>query len=75
MHISRKIMIILSIFIMGMSAHCSAKLIYDTTGRISFETSDEWYFAPGEGDMMTNHLHSIVLDKDTAIILKQSNFQ
>ncbi len=74
MHISRKIMIILSIFIMGMSSHCSAKLIYDTTGRISFETSDHWFYAPGEGDLMTYHLHSIALNKDTAIILKQSKY-
>ena len=59
---------------MGMSAHCSAKLLYDNTGRITFETSDEWYYAPGEGDTMTYHLHSIVLDKDTAIILKQSKY-
>lgn len=74
MHV-QKIFVILALLFFGITSHCSAKLIYDNTGRISFETSDKWFYAPGEGDMATYHLHSIGLDKDTAIILKQSKYQ
>lgn len=53
---------------------CSAKLIYDNSGRITFETSNDWYYVSMGEDFATLELHSIALDKDTAVTFKQSKF-
>lgn len=74
MHISKVLVITISVLIMGVPSFCSAKLIYDITGRISFETSDAWFYAPGEDDSVTYYLHGVQLDKDTGIGFKQSKF-
>lgn len=70
----KKTLSIFVVLIMFMYSHCLAKQIYDNTGRISFETSDEWFYASGEDDIATYHLHSIALDKDTIISFKQSKY-
>ena len=61
------------IFFMNFSL-CSAKLIYDTSGRISFETSNYWYPVSMGEDAVIMELHSVALDKDTAVTFKQSKF-
>ena len=53
---------------------CSAKLIYDATGRICFETSDSWVCYPVASDSVTYFLHGIALDEDTGIVFKQSKY-
>lgn len=47
-----------------MHSNCLAKLIYDKSGRISFETSDDWYYCSVGFDV---ELLSVGLDKDTIV--------
>ena len=54
-----KTLSIFVVLIMFMYSHCLAKQIYDNTGRISFETSDEWFYASGEDDIATYHLPAL----------------
>lgn len=53
---------------------CSAKLIYDNTGKITFETSNEWYYTSFGEDIATYELHSIALNPYTCVIFKQSKY-
>ena len=69
-----KIFVILLLISLFQISSCLAKLIYDNTGRITFETSNYWYPVSLGEDEMTVELHSISLDKDTAITFKQSKF-
>ena len=62
------------ILIMSSPLDCSAKLIYDNTGRITFETSDDWFYVSVGEDVATMKLHSVALDKDTFVTFKQSKF-
>ncbi len=74
MHV-QKILVLLSILFVGITSHCSAKLIYDSTGRISFETSNDWYVISMGEDPVTLELLSIALDKDTSITFKKSKYK
>ena len=67
--------VLCAILLIGITSHCSAKLIYDSTGRISFETSNKWHIISLGEDPVTLELVSIALDKDTCITFKQSKYE
>ena len=67
----KKFFIAIAIIFFQMSVS-SAKIISDSTGRITFETSNNWYPISVGGDAFTIELQSIALDKDTFVSFKQS---
>ena len=67
----KKIFGFLAVFLI-FSANCSAKIISDSSGRITFETSNNWYPDSVGGDEFTIEVLSIVLDKDTFVTFKKS---
>ena len=53
---------------------CHAKIISDVSGRITFETSNNWYPTSVEENEIFSDLHSIALDKDTGVIFLQCKY-
>lgn len=66
----KKLILLLLLILMPISS-CSAKMIYDNSGHISFETDNQWYYLPMRGDAVTASLLCIGLDKDTFIKFSQ----
>lgn len=54
---------------------CLAKYIYDDTGNICFETSNQWHLSSFGEDPLTYELISISYDRDTFIKLSQSKYK
>ena len=69
----QKIILLFLLYIISFSC-CEAKLIYDNTGRITFETSNDWHYYNFADDAFTISLHSIALDKDTFVKFNQSKY-
>ena len=67
-----KILIVAFLFTVALSSDCAAKIISDSSGRYSFETSDAWKFI-NAGTSSTDNIEllSIRLDKDTGILFNQ----
>ena len=70
----KNFLLILAIIFAGnfFASNVQAKIINDSTGRITFETSNYWYPTSFGGDEFTLELLSITLDKDTFVTFKQS---
>ena len=60
------------VFIMIVSPTTHAKNIYDNSGRIAFNVSNDWkYFPMPDNSLMTTVL-SISLDNDTSVFVQKS---
>lgn len=71
--ILRRGLLLCLFLLLVINTNCYAKLIYDDSGRISFETSNDWYYTQVEVDSDTTSLHSIANGKDTIISFQKSN--
>lgn len=69
-----RLLMFMIVFIMVVAPTAYAKNIYDSSGRMAFNVTNDWHYFPMDDNSLMATILSISLDNDTCVFVQKSKF-